>query len=354
MYWENVQRIYMRPEPQGERTKVVSRRSPSALPCLYNRAMYRLKLACQCVASILVCVAAASVSTAQPGASKLQRAVAQTMTGQRGTAVVVDVRTGRVLAAYHATVAARRVVHPGSSIKPFTLLALLEAGKVDANTALVCKRHLAVGGHRLDCPHPDAAEALGPAAALAYSCNSYFTSVATRLTPVQLRSSFARDGFSSLTGLEPNEASGAVALAQSQEELQLQAIGEWGISVTPLELVRAYRDLALLSQRNTGVQATSLLLEGLQESVAYGMARAAQPASPMKVAGKTGTARADEGPWTHGWFAGYAPADDPEIVLVIFLEKGHGSDAAALASKTFTEFAAGHDDRLAKTSVGPQ
>src|SRR5271166_5332635 len=178
MYWENVQRIYMRPEPQGERTKVVSRRSPSAPPCLYNRAMYRLKLACQCVAAILVCVAASSVATAQSGFSKLQKAVAQTMVGQRGVAVVLDVHTGRVLAAYHANVAARLVVHPGSSIKPFTLLALLEAGTVDANTALVCKRPLTIGGHRLDCPHPDTAEPLGPAAALAYSCNSYFTRVA--------------------------------------------------------------------------------------------------------------------------------------------------------------------------------
>src|SRR5271157_4261592 len=169
---------------------------------------------------------------------------------------------------------------------------LLEAGKVDAHTALVCQRPLTIAGHRLDCPHPDTAEALGPAAALAYSCNSYFTSAATRLTPVQLRDSFVRAGFSSLTGLAPNEASGVVALAQSPEELQLQAIGEWGISVTPLELVRAYRDLALLSQKNADVKLTALLFEGLQESVSYGMARAAQPALPMKVAGKTGTALA--------------------------------------------------------------
>ena len=316
--------------------------------------MYRLKLACQCVAAILVCVAASSVATAQSGFSKLQKAVAQTMVGQRGVAVVLDVHTGRVLAAYHANVAARLVVHPGSSIKPFTLLALLEAGKVDANTALVCKRHLAVGGHRLDCPHPDAAEALGPAAALAYSCNSYFTSVATRLTPVQLRSSFARDGFSSLTGLEPNEASGAVALAQSPEELQLQAIGEWGVSVTPLELLRAYRDLALLSQKNDDLKLASLVFEGLQESVSYGMAHAAQPASPIKVAGKTGTALADEGPWTHGWFAGYAPAESPEIVLVVFLEKGHGGDAAALARRIFTAFAESRDSQLANAAASQQ
>ena len=144
------------------------------------------------------------------------------------------------------------------------------------------------------------------------------------------------------------------ALAQSPEELQLQAIGEWGISVTPLELVRAYRDLALLSQKNADVKLTALLFEGLQESVSYGMAHAAQPASPMKVAGKTGTALADEGPWTHGWFAGYAPAENPEIVLVVFLEKGHGSDAAALASKIFAAFAEDHACHLANATAESQ
>jgi penicillin-binding protein 2 len=82
------------------------------------------------------------------------------------------------------------------------------------------------------------------------------------------------------------------------------------------------------------------------------MARAAQPDAPMKVAGKTGTALCDEGPWRHGWFAGYAPADNPQIVLVVFLEDGHGSDAAALASKIFVTFAEDHDSRSAKVAAG--
>jgi cell division protein FtsI/penicillin-binding protein 2 len=74
--------------------------------------------------------------------------------------------------------------------------------------------------------------------------------------------------------------------------------------------------------------------------VDYGMGHAAQPPAAIKVAGKTGTAPADEGPWTHAWFAGYAPAEDPEIVLVIFLEKGHGgSDAASIAREIFAAFA---------------
>lgn len=264
------------------------------------------------------------------------------MAGHRGAAVVVDVQSGHILAAYHLEVAARRVAHPGSSIKPFTLLALLQAGKLDGQTALMCKRTVSIGGHKLDCTHPATPEPLVPASALAYSCNSYFTSVATRLTPAQLHDSFVRSGFSAPSELAPDEVAGNVALARSPDELQLQAIGEWGISLTPLELLRGYLDIAQLARADPNGK-LSPVLAGLQQSVAYGMGRMAQPDAPMKVAGKTGTAVADEGPWTHAWFAGYAPAENPQIVLIVFLEKGHGgSDAAGVAREIFAAFAADH------------
>jgi len=268
----------------------------------------------------------------------LQVAASRAMAGRSGTAVVLDVRSAQVLAAYHLDVAARRVVRPGSSIKPFTLLALLELGKVNEQTALMCKRSLWIGGHKLDCTHPATAQPLDPSAALAYSCNSYFSTVALRLTPAQLHDSFARDGFASTTSLAQNEAAGSLALAQSPEQLQLEAIGEWGVSVTPLEMARAYRQLALLAAKHGAT--LDPLFAGLAQSVAYGMGHEAQPPSAMKVAGKTGTANADEGAWTHAWFAGYAPAQNPEIVLVIFLEKGRGgSDAATVARAIFAAFA---------------
>jgi cell division protein FtsI/penicillin-binding protein 2 len=261
------------------------------------------------------------------------------MAGHSGTAVVVDVQSGKILAAYQLDVAARRLAHPGSSLKPFTLMALLEAGKVNAQTALLCQRKLALGEHNLDCAHPVTAQPLDPATALAYSCNSYFTSVAIRLTPAQLRDSLVRDGFSSPSGLAKDDAAGTVTLAQTQPQLQLQAIGEWGIEITPLELLRGYRTLALLSQtENSGK--LSPLFDGLAASTDYGWGHMAQPSSAMKVAGKTGTASSGEGRWTNAWFAGYAPAAKPEIALVIFLERGHGgSDAAKVAGEIFAAYA---------------
>ncbi len=269
----------------------------------------------------------------------LQQAVARAMAGRKGTAVVVDVHSGHILAASHLDVAARRLVRPGSSIKTFTLLALLESGKVDASTALVCKRPLTVGGHRLDCPHPVTPQPLDPPTALAYSCNFYFTQVGTRLTPEQLRAAFVHDGFTSITGLANSEVAGSVDLAQKSDQQELQAIGEWGIEVTPLELLRAYRNLALLASGN-GDAKLGLVFAGLEGSAAYGMGHLAQPDSPMKVAAKTGTALSDEGAWTHAWLAGFAPADDPAIALVVFLEKGSGRvDAANVARDIFAAYA---------------
>jgi penicillin-binding protein 2 len=316
--------------------------------------MLRLNLAGECLSVALLCLVATSLA-GKPPSSVLQNAVTHSMAGRSGTAVVLDVHTGQVLASYRMDVAAQRVVHPGSSIKPFTLMALLETGKVDAGTALMCKRSTSIGGHRLDCSHPTTAEPLDPAAALAYSCNSYFTTVALRLTPAQLHDSLVRDGFTSTIALGPKEAAkeaaGNVALAQSPEQLQLQAIGEWGVSVTPLELLRGYREIALEQPKRDSKLAP--LFDGLQQSVSYGMGHGAQPETTMKVAGKTGTAPADEGPWTHAWFAGYAPTGNPQIVLLVFLEKGHGgSDAAAVAREIFAAFAQPQNAATARQVTG--
>lgn len=298
--------------------------------------MLRLNLAAGRLMLALFCVALSEGAAAQPASVSLQSAVSRAMGNQRGAAVVLDVHSGQIIASSHLDVAARRVVPPGSSIKPFTLLELLQSGKVAAQTALLCKRFVSIDGHKLDCSHPKTDQPVDPAEALAYSCNSYFTEVALRLTPAELQSSLVRDGFASLTGLTSGEVSGSVSLGQSAQQVQLQAIGEWGIRVTPLEMVKAYRTLALSS--TTHNVKLEPLFAGLEQSASYGMGRGAKP-NGMNIAGKTGTAVADEGPWTHAWFAGYAPSDDPKIVLVVFLEKGHGgSDAAGVAHEIFDAF----------------
>jgi cell division protein FtsI/penicillin-binding protein 2 len=108
-----------------------------------------------CVALLLfVLTAGTGYSQNTRRNQKLQEAVNRAMNGQAGAAVVADVLTGEILAAYGMETAAQRTERPGSTVKPFVLLALLEAGKVDANEKLLCRRTLRIAGVKMDCTHP--------------------------------------------------------------------------------------------------------------------------------------------------------------------------------------------------------
>ncbi|MBC7227687.1 MAG: penicillin-binding protein 2 [Thermoflexales bacterium] len=85
----------------------------------------------------------------------------------------------------------------------------------------------------------------------------------------------------------------------------------------------------------------SLIQQGLEGAVAYGTATRAQVAG-VRVAGKTGTAqfcddiarqmgicREGFAQPTHAWFMAYAPVENPEIALIVFIYNGgEGSTAA--------------------------
>jgi penicillin-binding protein 2 len=76
---------------------------------------------------------------------------------------------------------------------------------------------------------------------------------------------------------------------------------------------------------------------GMRQSVTNGVARNAGIPN-VAVAGKTGTAEfgteQTNGKFpTHGWFTGFAPYDDPQIAIVVFLQRASGNDAAAAAGR---------------------
>ncbi len=264
------------------------------------------------------------------------------MTGRRGSVAVVDVQSGRLLAAYNLKGAARRVAPPGSAVKPFILLSLLSNGKTRAEERLACRRKLHLAGHKLNCGHPDSTEPLNAISALAYSCNDYFTSMALRLTAAQLQQALLEVGLASRPGIAPHEVAGEVVLSSTRESLQLQSIGEQNVRTTPLALLAAYQKLALRQREGLEDAALLTVFAGLEAATDYGMARLAQPAGPMKVAGKTGTSLADEGQWTHGWFVGFAPAARPDIAVVVYLERGTGpTDAAPIARTIFEVYSRG-------------
>ena len=256
------------------------------------------------------------------------------MNGRSGAAVVINVESAQILGAYHLDVAARRLARPGSTFKAFTLMALLESGKLKPADTFTCRRNLHVGTHNLSCSHPQTGQPLDAVTALAYSCNDFFATMGARLTAQELQAVFEQVGFSRPSNLVPKEAVGSVQLARTDEDRQLQAIGEGEMRVTPLGMLMAYRNIALRGMLITDI-GDRPIFAGLEAGTDYGMARLAS-IKGMKVAGKTGTARTDGGHWTNAWFAGYAPADKPQIAIVVFLEKGTGpGDAAPLAAEIF-------------------
>ncbi len=252
--------------------------------------------------------------------------------------VVVDVESGKIIASRGMDLAAHRLETPGSSVKPFVLMALLESGRLDPQKKLLCHRPLYIGGVRMDCLHPEDVTQLDASEAIAYSCNSYVAQAAVRFDADEVVQLYRRLGFDSPTGLVDGEATGRIERSSTRDEMELEALGHRGVEVTPLELLEAYRKLALRVRRGEMVAADAPVLAGLEGSTDFGMAHAAH-VDGMKIAGKTGTSEAPGVPRTHGFFDGYAPAEKPVIAVMAYVERGSGGDAAAAAQPLLAAFA---------------
>jgi cell division protein FtsI/penicillin-binding protein 2 len=273
---------------------------------------------------------------AQTDHSRLQQAIDRAMKGRNGSIVLIDIESDAVLASSHLDEAGKELVRPGSTLKPLVLAELLKSGKLDAKQHLLCKRPLRIGSLRLDCSHTTDVTQLDADDAISYSCNSYLAEVSLRMNADELVQTFKRAGLESPTGLIKGEVVGRIQNPISEERLQLAALGERGIEVTPLELLEAFRKLAL-HRSGAGSPPDEAVFDGLEHAVTYGTAHAAY-VDGMKIAGKTGTASSAESPRTHGLFVGYAPSDRPQIAIVVYLPQGRGFDAAAAAQPVLAEF----------------
>jgi cell division protein FtsI/penicillin-binding protein 2 len=236
-------------------------------------------------------------------------------------AAVLQVDNGTVLAARGQSVLSL----PGSTVKPFALLALLRSGRLPADERLPCPGRLRIGDRIFDCFHGPLPQPPDAVAALAYSCNHWFARMAERLDPVR----FAQD-------IRQSELAPDAVPARTIPDLQLEALGEGHTRITAMSLARGYRRLAVLAQKKEPL--LNPLFEGLRAAASYGTARLASPPG-LEVAGKTGTGTRDGGPGRTAWFAGYAPAASPGVVVAIALGAGSGgADAAPRAAEIFEQW----------------
>lgn len=244
--------------------------------------------------------------------------------------VVLDIATGRLLAASQLTDAARTLAAPGSTLKPLVLFGLVAEGRWYPGRRVACDRRLRIAGRALECSHP-AADPMDARQALAWSCNTYFATVGATLAEGELRRLLAPTGLLGQTGLAAGEAVAEFRDPHERDGESLAVLGVEGIRVTPLELAEAYRWLATQLAAHAGTEASRVVAAGLSDSASFGIAASASLGG-VAVAGKTGTANLGAGTPSHGWFAGLAPAGEPNVVVVVYLPAGHGANAAQVAA----------------------
>jgi peptidoglycan glycosyltransferase len=270
---------------------------------------------------IFVAAVIASFSTLPVGARAASPdALSHTLRGTHAAAVVLDFRTGSLLASTGTAPSST----PGSTLKPILLQYALDHGVVRADTQVYCRRSLHIGGRALPCTHPADQPVFNAENALAESCNTWFAEMARRLTGQQLDDALVEAKLHHARF----EGSGI-------EDRQLATLGLKGVTATPLELARAYAGLlAHLSLDST-------VARGLLDSVAVGMASPAA-VNGVSILGKTGTASNPGETWTHGWFVGAIPG---RVVIAIYVPHGDGGTAARLAHTYFSKLVAAERER---------
>lgn len=222
--------------------------------------------------------------------------------------LLMDAQMGSLLASRWPQ--ASRPIPLGSLVKPFAALAY--AGQHDDRYPIFVCRGKASGCWQTR-PHGR----LDISSALAYSCNSYFCDLTSRLTGAEMQDVAAQFGLDPpdprLTG-PPLMGMGA----------------RWQIS--PLHMAHAYQEL-LRRRDEPGVRE---ILEGLGDSAKWGTGSAAgRVLKPEAVLAKTGTAACRHTPRApgDGFAILIAPADQPELLLMIRVHGVPGSRAALIAAQ---------------------
>ncbi|MZR62466.1 penicillin-binding protein 2 [Alcanivorax sp. DP30] len=280
-----------------------------------------------------------------------------------GSAVVVDVRTGEVLAmvnqpAYNpnnrgnmdtASLRNRAVTdlfEPGSTMKPFTVAAALEMGMVTPSTTINTHPGTLRVGSKTIRDHRDYG-IIDITTVLTKSSNVGTSKLALAMDQQALPDYLERFGFGQATGISfPGESDGLLPLRSKWRDVERAALSYgYGLSVSAVQLAQAYAVIAndgmkvpLTLRKVEGTprgeqvigQATSRQLVQMLETVVSREGTASRAQVPgYQVAGKTGTVHkvvaggyADDS--YIGLFAGLAPATDPRIVTVVVIDDPRG------------------------------
>ena len=351
--------------------------------------------------------------------ARLQAAADAAFPGRAGAVVVMEAKTGFVLAMVsrpsfdpnkmsgrisRAELAAInadplkpmlfRVMnenyHPGSTFKPVTSLAALESNVIGPNSTVSCNGGYTMGNHRWRCDKPSGHGSLDVKHALQVSCDVFYYSVGDRAGLDAISSMAHSLGYGQPTGFDlgreipgiiPDTRSIQPINGSARSQAINAAIGQGEINVTPLQQAVAYAAIAnggevlrpqivrrvetpegkLVREFKPEVLRKVSLKDSSLAAVRAGLVAVVnEPGgtayrsrlADVQFAGKTGTAQVmklgqkqklDPSAQAyfsrdHAWFASFAPAQDPEIVVVVLNEHGGwGAEAAAPAAAKVIE-----------------
>jgi len=261
-----------------------------------------------------------------------------------GAVVAMDPRTGRVHAVVNPALGLQRAFQPCSVFKIVVGIAGLSEGLITPDTTYRCRK---------GCWNWAGHGTIDLRRALAVSCNPYFEWVGEQLGYETVQRYAHLLGLGEPSGINlTGEAAGVVpAFVRPQAVGHLSSHAK-GISTSAVQLavlVSATLNGGVIlkpqvsgpedfvpSERWRLPETTRFdgLAAGFAGAVNEGSASAAFDPD-VAVAGKTGTCA------QLGWFASYAPADTPELVVVVFLRHGSGHGASAVAGRIFRQLFGG-------------
>ncbi|HWA51628.1 MAG TPA: penicillin-binding transpeptidase domain-containing protein [Patescibacteria group bacterium] len=269
--------------------------------------------------------------------------------------------------------------HPGSTFKIVTSTAALEENKIDTNFTYDDVGYVELNGYKYDNWYWDEyGKTEGPiniVRAIARSTDTFFYKVGEMVGIDDLSSWAKKFGLDKPSGIDlPNEATGIIPSPAWKRQFNGEkwflgdtynvSIGQGDVNLTPVasnilasvvandgQICKPYVNASVgksCYSLNLNPNTLSTIKEGMIDACSTGgtgfpffpwnspdVTGSAQVSGPqVTVACKTGTAETGDQNLTHAWFAAFAPADNPKIVIDVIVEKaGQGSEVAAPIAK---------------------
>ncbi|MCT8818980.1 cell division protein FtsI [Glaesserella parasuis] len=286
---------------------------------------------------------------------ELKKAVIENK-AESGTAVLVDIQTGEVLAMANAPsfnpnnraefkseLARNRAItdtfEPGSTVKPLVVLTALQ-NKVTYPSEVISTRPFVVNGHTIKDVAPR--ESLTLTGILQKSSNIGVSRLALRMPSTALVETYSKVGFGKDTGLGLGEQRGTNGDRKRWADIERATMAYgYGLSVTPLQLARAYATLGsfgiyrplsitkvdppVIGERVLPEKITKDVFQMMESVAAKGGSGTKAAVDGYRVAIKTGTTRKlEKGKYVGkhvAYTAGIAPASDPRFALVVLINE---------------------------------